>query len=343
MVMPSKGSDANHRIVIALGDPAGIGMEVILKALASSALPSKLHPKLVGCRQSIELTYARLKARGISPLANPKNLDIQDLPLESKLQPGHPTAKTGAASFEWLTQATDLLLQGQGRALVTAPIAKHAWHAAGHHYPGQTERLKELTGADQASMLFTAISPKSGWRLNTLLTTTHVPLVAVPKLLTPELVTAKLNVLKAFCERFKTKPYLVVAGLNPHAGEAGQLGQEELEWLIPMLKRWKNEHPEVQLDGPLPPDTCWLSAAKAWQGIPCARTPDGILALYHDQGLIPVKLLAFDEAVNTTLGLPFLRTSPDHGTAFDIAEQGCAKANSMVAALKAAWDLTKSN
>ncbi|MFL0787403.1 MAG: 4-hydroxythreonine-4-phosphate dehydrogenase PdxA [Prochlorococcus sp.] len=342
MALPSECSDVNHRIVIALGDPAGIGMEVTLKALASSALQSKLHPQLVGCRRSIELTYAKLQARGISPLANPQNLEIEDLPLKSPLQPGQPTAQSGAASFQWLTRATELVLEGQGRALVTAPIAKHAWHAAGHHYPGQTERLKELTGADQASMLFTAISPKSGWRLNTLLTTTHVPLAVVPKLLTPELVKSKLNVLKAFCKRFKTNPYLAVAGLNPHAGEEGQLGQEELKWLIPMLNSWKSENPEIQLDGPLPPDTCWLSAAKAWQGIPCERTPDGILALYHDQGLIPVKLLAFDDAVNITLGLPFLRTSPDHGTAFDIASQGCAKANSMVAALKAAWELTES-
>ncbi len=109
-----------------------------------------------------------------------------------------------------------------------------------------------------------------------------------------------------------------------------------------MLNKWKTEHPEIQLDGPLPPDTCWLSAAKAWHGIPCAQTPDGILALYHDQGLIPMKLLAFDSAVNTTLGLPFLRTSPDHGTAFDIAGKGCARPDSMLAALKAAWELTES-
>ena len=342
MAMPSEGFDANQLIVIAIGDPAGIGMEVTLKALASPSLPSKLHPQLVGCRKSLELTYAELQAQGISPLANPKNLDIKDLPLKSTLQPGYPTAQSGAASFLWLTKATELLLKGRARALVTAPIAKHAWHAAGHHYPGQTERLKELVGADQASMLFTAISPQNGWRLNTLLATTHIPLAAVPKVLTPELVRAKLNVLKAFCQRFKTNPSIAVAGLNPHAGEQGQLGHEELKWLIPMLNRWKTEHPEIQLDGPLPPDTCWLSAAKAWHGNPCAQTPDGILALYHDQGLIPMKLLAFDSAVNTTLGLPFLRTSPDHGTAFDIAGKGCARADSMLAALKAAWELTES-
>ena len=144
-------------------------------------MPSKLHPQLVGCRKSLELTYAQLQAQGISPLANPKNLDIKDLPLKSTLQPGYPTAQSGAASFLWLTKATELLLKGRARALVTAPIAKQAWHAAGHHYPGQTERLKELVGADQASMLFTAVSPQNGWRFNTLLATTHIPLAAVPQ------------------------------------------------------------------------------------------------------------------------------------------------------------------
>ncbi|MCP4453569.1 MAG: 4-hydroxythreonine-4-phosphate dehydrogenase, partial [Planctomycetes bacterium] len=203
-------------------------------------------------------------------------------------------------------------------ALVTAPIAKHAWHAAGHDYPGQTERLAELDGTRQASMLFTAISPNHGWRLNTLLATTHIPLHQVPTALTPDLILRKLDMLSAFCLRFNPNPRLLVAGLNPHAGEQGRLGSEETNWLIPTLLQWQHNHPHVDLSGPLPPDTCWLSAAKAWQQGGQAQSPDGILALYHDQGLIPMKLMAFDEAVNTTLGLSFLRTSPDHGTGFDI-------------------------
>ena len=149
----------------------------------------------------------------------------------------------------------------------------------------------------------------------------------------------KLNVLEGFCRRFTSTPHLRIAGLNPHAGEAGQLGHEEAEWMLPLLDQWRKDHPQVQLVGPVPPDTCWISAARAWQS-PNQPGPDGILALYHDQGLIPVKLLAFDAAVNTTLELPFLRTSPDHGTAFDIAGQGIASPESTTAALQAAWDLS---
>ena len=267
------------------------------------------------------------------------HLRIDDQPLEASVQPGQPTTRGADAGFRWLTRAVELLQERGSRALVTAPIAKHLWHAAGHRYPGQTERLAELAGRQRSSMLFTAVSPTSGWRLNTLLATTHIPLSQVPEALTPDLVHHKLNVLEEFCRRFTSTPHLRIAGLNPHAGEAGQLGHEEAEWLLPLLDQWRKDHPQVQLVGPVPPDTCWISAARAWQS-PNQPGPDGILALYHDQGLIPVKLLAFDAAVNTTLELPFLRTSPDHGTAFDIAGQGIASPESTTAALQAAWDLS---
>ena len=186
-------------------------------------------------------------------------------------------------------------------------------------------------------MLFTARAPHGHWRLNTLLATTHIPLAEVPRRLNPALVERQLDRLLAFCQRFEPHPRLVVAGLNPHAGEAGHLGREEVEWLEPCLRAWRLRHPTVEVEGPLPPDTCWLEAAAAWRGE--GNGADGYLALYHDQGLIPVKLLAFDAAVNTTLGLPFLRTSPDHGTAFAIAGQGRARPDSMEAAITAALDL----
>ena len=246
----------------------------------------------------------------------------------------------GAASFAWLTGAAELVLEGRCQALTTAPIAKQAWHAAGHAYPGQTERLAELAGVGEASMLFTARAPHGSWRLNTLLATTHIPLSAVVSSLDGPRVEAKLNTLLGFCQRFAPRPRLVVAGLNPHAGEAGQLGREEQAWLEPLLAAWRLSHPGVELVGPLPPDTCWLGAGAAWADPAAAQLgADGYLALYHDQGLIPVKLLAFDAAVNTTLGLPFLRTSPDHGTAFAIAGQGLARPQSMEAALETAWEL----
>jgi len=324
------------RLALALGDPAGIGAEVTLKALAQPQPPGAAIT-LVGCRQWLEQSYTQLKRQGAGPLADPAELQIEDIPLPQAVRSGHSDAAAGAASFRWLTRAAELVLAGEADALVTAPIAKVSWHLAGHDYPGQTERLAELCGVPQASMLFTALSPTGGWRLNTLLATTHIPLAQVPQHLTPELVAAQLERLLEFCRRFSDRPHLVVAGLNPHAGEAGRLGREETDWLGDCLAGWSQQHPEVRLEGPLPPDTCWLEAAAAWRGGRPAA--DGYLALYHDQGLIPVKLLAFDAAVNTTLGLPFLRTSPDHGTAFGIAGRGVARPESMVAALEAAWHL----
>ena len=316
-------------------------MEVTLKALADPRLPDGLNPLVVGCRKTLEQTYTRLKSQQCPLLKDPSDLDMDDLPIHEEITPGTPSPESGASSFRWLSHAVSRVREAHTLALVTAPIAKHAWHAAGHDYPGQTERLAELDGVRQASMLFTAVSPNHGWRLNTLLATTHIPLKEVPSALTPDLVLSKLDVLSEFCLRFNPNPRLLVAGLNPHAGEQGRLGREEINWLIPALHQWQHNNPHIDLSGPLPPDTCWLSAAKAWQEGGQPESPDGILALYHDQGLIPMKLMAFDEAVNTTLGLSFLRTSPDHGTGFDIAGQGVARSTSLVAAIRAAWDLSR--
>ena len=326
-------------LAIALGDPAGIGAEVTLKALALLARQAEGVPNvvLVGCRQWLLDSHRRLLAAGCRDLADPVDLSLVDLPLADPVEPGTGSPTSGAASFAWLTRATQLVQEGHCRALVTAPIAKACWQAAGHRYPGQTERLAELCGVEEASMLFTARSPHGLWRLNTLLATTHIPLRMVPEQLNPALVERQLDRLLSFCGRFSGRPRLVVAGLNPHAGEAGHLGLEEVNWLEPCLEGWRRRHPAVTLEGPVSPDTCWLDAAAAWRGE--SSGADGYLAMYHDQGLIPVKLLAFDAAVNTTLGLPFLRTSPDHGTAFAIAGQGMARAESMAAAITTALEL----
>lgn len=330
-------------LALSLGDPGGIGAEVSLKALA--ALRQRpIEVVLVGCRRWLERQYQTLRPCSDAPLADPADFAWHDLPLEDlrgPVNPGEINAASGAASFAWLTAATALVQNGHCQALVTAPIAKSAWQAAGHPYPGQTERLAELAGIRRASMLFTARPPGSrdgDWRLTTLLATTHIPLAAVPSALNPELIQHKLDVLLAFCRRFRETPRLAIAGLNPHAGEGGQLGREERDWIEEAVEAWRQRHPEVTLEGPLPPDTCWLEAGAAWHGTRPAAA-DGFLALYHDQGLLPVKLLAFDAAVNTTLELPFLRTSPDHGTGQLIAGQGVARAASMVAAIETAWEL----
>lgn len=327
-------------LAIALGDPAGIGAEVTLKALAALARRPEGAPAvvLVGCRRWLSQTHGQLRGAGCSLLADPEALVIEDVPIGDPVAAGAAGAAGGAAGFAWLSRAAQLVLEGRCRALVTAPIAKAAWQLAGHSYPGQTERLAQLCGVAEASMLFTARHPSGGWRFNTLLATTHIPLAEVPAALSPALIERQLERLLGFCRRFSERPRLVVAGLNPHAGEAGHLGREEIDWLGPCLRAWQQRHPEVLLEGPQPPDSAFLEAAAAWRGQ--GQAADGFLALYHDQGLIPVKLLAFDRAVNTTLGLPFLRTSPDHGTAFAIAGKGIARSASMEAALETAAELS---
>jgi 4-hydroxythreonine-4-phosphate dehydrogenase len=178
-------------------------------------------------------------------------------------------------------------------------------------------------------------SPHTDWVLRALLATVHIPLSQVPTALTPDVMTRKLELLlDCLAADFGlTTPRIAIAGLNPHSGELGQLGTEEVEWLQPWLENARSRYPQVQLEGLIPPDTMWVKPGQAWFRDGSIPTADAFLALYHDQGLIPVKLMAFDRAVNTTIGLPFVRTSPDHGTAFDIAGKGVASAQSMVSAI----------
>ena len=330
-----------NTLIISLGDPAGIGTEITLKALGSESLNKNIHPLLVGCKNNIYETYKKLICHGINNIPDPKKLDIVDIPLEKKVIPGIVNEHTGEASFKWLLNATNILLEGKAKALITAPISKIAWHKAGHKFAGQTELLGTLT-KKKTSMLFTAISPNNGWRFNTLLVTTHIPLNKINDNLSKDLIKFKLNSLFDFCRQFKEKPLIHIAGINPHAGEEGKIGIEEQNLIIPTLNEWKADNPAVKICGPIPPDTCWISSADAWNRTTTENNaPDGILAFYHDQGLIPVKLIAFDEAVNTTLGLPFVRTSPDHGTALDIAGKFRARETSMIAAINNAWLLSR--
>tara|TARA_B100000965_G_scaffold282426_1_gene240322 strand:- start:243 stop:1280 length:1038 start_codon:yes stop_codon:yes gene_type:complete len=337
-----KNSDMNkNTLVISLGDPAGIGTEITLKALGSKLLNENIHPLLVGCKNNIYKNYSKLIDHGINNIPDPKYLDILDVPLEKEIIPGIVNKDSGSASFEWLVRATNTILEGKARALITAPISKIAWHKAGHRFAGQTELLGKLTNK-KTSMLFTAVSPRNGWRFNTLLATTHIPLNKINNTLTKELIKHKLDSLLNFCRKFKEEPLIQIAGLNPHAGEEGKIGIEEQNLIIPILNEWKLENSGIQVIGPTPPDTCWISSAEAWNSDSTKNNaPDGTLALYHDQGLIPVKLIAFDEAVNTTLGLPFVRTSPDHGTALDIAGKFKARETSMIAAINNAWILSQ--
>ena len=330
-------------LAITMGDPAGIGPEIILKALADNSLTEKCQIIVIGNRQLLQFTYEHLLQQTQltkQDLAEPRTLSILDVPLDDAITLGLGNAITGGFSFACLEQAIALTIQGKFQGIVTAPIAKSLWKAAGHKYPGQTEVLAQRAGVNKFGMMFVAQSPHTGWILRSLLATTHIPLADVSQALTPQLMSLKLDLLiDCLKQDFGiNQPQIAIAGLNPHSGEAGQLGTEEQDWLLDWLKQAQASYPQAQLIGLIPPDTTWVKPGQAWYGnfkFP-PNTADAYLALYHDQGLIPVKLMAFDQAINTTIGLPFIRTSPDHGTAFDIAGQGVANASSMKAAIKLA-------
>ncbi|WP_413175017.1 4-hydroxythreonine-4-phosphate dehydrogenase PdxA [Anabaena azotica] len=334
------------RLAVTLGDPAGIGPEVILKALADSEVSQNCDVIVVGCRNLLTNEYKNLinNTNNSLDLVNPDELTVIDVPNSGEIMTGVGNAVSGAASFAYMECAIGQTLVGDFDGIVTAPIAKSAWKAAGYYYPGQTELLAEKAGVERFGMLFVARSPFTGWTLRALLATTHIPLCQVSQALTPQLLTKKLDLLEECLQRdFGIKNgRIAIAGLNPHSGEMGQLGREEIDWLIPWLQEERQKRPHLQLEGPTPPDTMWVKPGQAWYGNSSVKNPaDAYLALYHDQGLIPVKLMAFDRAVNTTIGLPFVRTSPDHGTAFDIAGKGIADATSMKAAIKLAVELVK--
>ncbi len=337
------------RLALTLGDPAGIGTEVILKALANQELGKGCDLTIVGNRDLLLKNYTNLQENDPVELANPAKLSILDVSLDRNIKDeitlGVENGASGAASFAYMETAIAQTVAGNFDGIVTGPIAKSAWKAAGYNYPGQTELLAEKAGVKRFGMLFVARSPHTNWTLRTLLATTHIPLCQVPQTLTPELMTLKLDLLVECLEKdFGIKDgTIAIAGLNPHSGERGQLGREEADWLISWLEEEKRKRPNLTLTGPIPPDTMWVKPGQAWYGNSKMQNPaDGYLALYHDQGLIPVKLMAFDRAVNTTIGLPFIRTSPDHGTAFDIAGKGIADPTSMKAAIELASELVSS-
>jgi 4-hydroxythreonine-4-phosphate dehydrogenase len=341
------------RVVIPIGDPAGIGPEVTLKALAQLQESTQITRPNRQTDHQISLVGSRSV---LAPIAQSLNIDLDrlpliDIPLQTPIAIGQGNAASGAASFAYLSTAIDQTLAGKFDAIVTAPTAKSAWAQAGHRFPGQTELLAqkaaEIHPDTHSAMAFVARSPHSDWILRMALATTHIPLRAVPDLLASAeglaLLDRKLDLFLDWLHQDfgLSAPHIAIPGLNPHSGEQGQLGREELDWLIPWLDRARARHPQAQLDGLIPPDTLWINPGRLWFGSGSSFGPsyDGIFSLYHDQGLIPVKLLAFDRAVNTTIGLPFVRTSPDHGTAFDIAGhrltgQGIAQPDSMIAAIE---------
>lgn len=320
---------SNHPVGITMGDAAGIGPEIIVKMLSSALTAPVVVYGDVGVLQrtaqklNIEnpLRVSQLgKIQDFTPKNNILQV-IQNSPaLPTNLQPGKINADAGRSAYTCLCHAIDDANAGHLRAIVTAPLNKEAMQLGGANFPGHTEILAQRTGTQHYAMML------ANSNLRVILVTIHIPLTRVSQAITVEKELQTIRLAHQACQQAGIAyPRIAVAGLNPHAGENGRFGREELEMISPAIQQAKNEG--IQVTGPWPGDTIFMRARQGEFDI--------VVAQYHDQGLIPVKYLGVDEGVNVTVGLPFIRTSVDHGTAFDIAGQGVANPSS----LKAAFDM----
>ncbi len=333
-------------IAITLGDPAGVGPEIILRLFAKPRFGDSICPFVVGRIDHLQAVKDTLvkhnAAQGIESLKTvastvpPEKFEPGTVPViapesetsAAQITPGVISAECGAAAWASIRHAVELVRQGQAAGVVTAPIHKEALKAAGCKFPGHTEMLADLAGDVEMAMLL------AGGGLRVALATIHEPLCKVPALLSEDKIYRLIMLLNKFLPWFgieTDKPRIGVTGLNPHAGEGGMFGEEEKHIIIPAIERAARRG--VQVVGPLPADTAFHFHREG--------AYDGMLAMYHDQALIPVKTLDFHRGVNITMGLPFIRTSVDHGTAFDIAWQGKARPDSLRAALDTAVTLVR--
>ncbi len=335
------------KLAITTGDPGGIGPEVALKAvqrLRSSVRDweEDFIPIIIGDRIVIEEASGLLKEEVdivyIKPeeitsfTPSPFRLYGIDMGMLQDFKKSIPSLEGGHASVEYIKLATALSMNRIVHGIVTAPISKTSLKMAGYQWPGHTEMLKELTGAEDVAMVFYAPASEKfpGRELKVILTTIHVALRDVPSLITEEKVFKTILFAKKATESFGIdSPRIGVAGLNPHAGEEGLFGDEEQRVILPAIEKAKALGLDV--NGPLPPDIIFYRAIHGEFDI--------VVSMYHDQGLAPLKLIAFERAVNITIGLPIIRTSPDHGTAYDISWKGIANPSSMIEAIRTALRL----
>jgi len=317
------------RLAITAGEPAGVGPELLVR-LASIPFDAELvaitdRHLLERAAQRCGLDLQLIDAAAAPPAqATAPSLRVHHIPLCAVEQPGRPDPANAKHVLATLAEAADGCLAGRYDAIVTAPLQKASINEAGIPFSGHTEYFAERAGSDVVMML---ASPE----LRVALATTHLPLSAVPAAIRPELVTRVLHIVDAELRaKFgMARPRIAVLGLNPHAGEGGHLGREEIDVIIPVLNALREAG--MHLLGPLPADTAFVPAMRAHY--------DAVLAMYHDQALPVLKSEAFDRTVNLTLGLPFIRTSVDHGTALDLAGTGRADAASLIAATRLAIDL----
>ncbi len=319
-------------IAITMGDPTGVGPEVVLKALADKKVRQLCNPVILGDEAVLRylISNPRLKISGTSlqfPISNLKVINLSSLnPI--KLKPGKPDKVCASAMMTYIEEAVCMAMAGDVDAIVTGPISKEAINKAGYKFHGHTEFLAHLTNTKDYRMML------AGSSLKVILVTIHESIKSVPKLLTAENIFKTIKITDDTFKKYfgLKKPRIAVAALNPHAGEGGLFGDEEKRIIIPAVK--KARQMGINASGPLPPDTLFYRAVRN-------KEFDGIVCMYHDQGLIPLKLLHFEDGVNITLGLPIIRTSVDHGTAYDIAWKGIASPASMMAAIKMAVEMVR--
>jgi 4-hydroxythreonine-4-phosphate dehydrogenase len=325
-------------LAITMGDPAGIGPEVILKALQQRDVYDRCRPLVIGDRATLERAAHWVGAEQLAyeVVADPDEgtyrhgtitlINIAEAP-SGGYEVGKVQAAAGRAAVECVFRACDLAMAGDVDAVVTAPLNKAAMHAAGFQYPGHTELLAERTGAERVSMLLVGPS------LRVVHVSTHVSLQEAIRRVTSKRVGEVIDIAHESCVALGIEhPKIAVAGLNPHASEGGLFGNEEATEVIPAIAAARERG--IDVSDPQPPDTVFLRASRGeW---------DIVVAMYHDQGHIPMKLLAFDTGVNVSIGLPILRTSVDHGTAFDIAGTGKASESSLLAAIDVAVQMARS-
>ena len=318
-----------------MGDPSGIGPEIIVKGLTTP--PETCRVLVLGDAAWLQQHASQWAPQlSIHPIRNLNAaryesgvlnvLDFQNVPENLKL--GHATADGGKAAVKYILKAVDLATEHQVHAITTGPINKEAIHLAGFQYPGHTEMLADFTRTPEVALML------AGGNLRVVLATTHVPLSKVKNHLTCDRVLKTIRLTHQWLVQVGiARPRLAVTGLNPHSGDGGIFGNEETEIIIPAIEAAQKE--TINVSGPFSADALFGRVHEA--------SYDAVITMYHDQGMIPIKMASMDRAVNITLGLPIIRTSVDHGTAFDIAGQGVAKPDSLLEALKVAATLAHSS
>lgn len=316
------------RVGITIGDPAGIGPEVVLKTVAEEQVRQACVPVIIGDAQELSHQARKLDLVCGLPIFNrgetiPEGIDgpvIYNLAnLRGPVEMGIESADCGRAAGQFIETGVDLCMRGVVDAISTAPINKKAFFLGGYAFPGHTEFLAHLSGVDDFAMAFVSQS------LRVVLLTTHMPLAEAIRQVKKPALESKIRLIDRELRRFGVeRPRIAVAALNPHGAEGGLFGVEEASEILPAIQACV-ERDHIEVTGPYSADTIFLRAARG--------EFDAVLSCYHDQGMIPVKCLSFGEAINVTIGLPFIRTSVDHGTAFDIAGRGVAEHTSMVAAV----------